>query len=229
MAGIVSCLTPEALLLVPLAFGAAGANGRAGTIALAVGLGLSMVLTGLIAGSLGMAFGFEAIWYRRLVCVLLILQGIALMSASLVERYSGLTGGHPGVFDAAPATPAGNVFRLLLLAFFVGANWWHPVLGPILGRATLMAADIWNSGLALGVLFAFGVGAAVPWILLGRILRFVSRPFAGGVLHGMAGKRLLGLTLLAVAVVGLSGEDIAIAHRLDAFLPDWTRKLAITF
>jgi cytochrome c biogenesis protein CcdA len=229
LAGIVSCLTPEALLLFPLALGAAGADGRASVIAPAVGLGLSLVLTGLLAGSLGLVFGFEAIWFRRVVCVLLVLQGIMLMSASMVERHPLLTGGLGGVFEAPGATSAGGAFRQFLLALFVGANWWRPAVGPILGKASLMAADTWNSGLALEVLFAFGLGAAVPWIVLGRIVRFVSRPFAGGVIHGMAGKRLLGLALLVVALLGISGQDMTVAHWLGALLPDWTRKLAITF
>ena len=81
----------------------------------------------------------------------------------------------------------GSALRRLLLALFIGANW-IPQIGPTLVKASLMAADIRNSGLALGVLFAFGVGAAIPWILLGRILRLLLRPFGGGVLHGMAGQ-----------------------------------------
>ena len=92
-----------------------------------------------------------------------------------------------------------------------------------------MAADTWNSALALAILFVFGMRAAAPWIVLGRILRLVSRPFAGAVLDGMAGMRILGLALLVVAVLGSTGWDIAMAHGLDAMLPAWTGKLATTF
>jgi len=228
LAGVVSCLTPEALLLLPLPLGAAGATGRAGVIALSVGLGLSLVLTGLLAGSFGFLFGCDAIWFRRVMCALLGLQGIALMSVSLVDRYPRLTGGLGGVFGDSDESSRGGTFRLLLLALVVGSNW-IPLVGPTLGKASLLAADTWNSGLALGVLFAFGAAAAVPWIILGRIVRVLVRPFAGGVLYGMPGKRLLGFSLLAVAILGGSGLDIAVAHQLDATLPAWTAKLAITF
>ncbi len=228
LAGVVSCLTPGALLLFPLMVASAGAIDRVSVIAPAIGLGLSLVLTGLVAGSLGALFGVEAIWFRRIVCGLLMLQGIMLMSATMVGRFPRLTGGEAGMFDARGATRSGRAFRRLLLALFVGANW-VPAVGPTLGTASLMAADTWNSGLALVVLLVFGMGAAAPWIVLGRIIRFVSRPFAGGIFEGMAGNRILGFTLLIVAVVGGIGLDLRMEHWLNALLPAWARKLAVTF
>jgi cytochrome c-type biogenesis protein len=221
LAGLVSCLTPEALLLFPLAVAAAGADrpGRLATIA--IGLGLSLVVTGAAA------LGFDAIWLRRVVCILLLLQGIALMSESTVERFPFLTGGLGGVHEI-PGASVRSGFRLLLLALFVGANWF-PQPGPTLVRASMRAADMRNSGLAFGVLFVFGVGAAIPWIVLGRIMRLLFGPVARQAFRGMAGKRVLGVTLLVVAVLGGSGLDLAMAHWLDARLPPWTRKLAIRF
>jgi cytochrome c-type biogenesis protein len=227
LAGMVSCLTPAAVLLFPLALGAAGASGRAGKIAPALGLGLAFVVTGIVAGSLGI-FGLDATSFRRIVCGLLVLLAIVLMSVSMVNRFPRLTGGHGNVFGVRGATQLGGAFRLILLTLFVGANW-VPLMGPTLGRASLMAADIWNSGLALAVLFVFGVGAAMPWIVLGRIIRFLARPFGGVVPHAMASKRLLALSLLAVAILGSTGLDIAMAHRIDGLTPAWTRKLAISF
>jgi cytochrome c-type biogenesis protein len=228
LGGLLSCLTPEALLLLPLSLAVAGGAGRAGVIATALGLGLSLVLTGLLAGSLGPGFGFEATLFRRIVCAVLVLQGIALMSAALVDQYPLFTGGHRSMFEQSGATSLGGALRRLLLALFIGANW-IPQIGPALGKASLMAADIRNSGLALGVLLAYGAGAAIPWIVVGRIIRFVLRPFAGGVLHGIAGQRLLGLSLFAVAIVGSTGLDITMAHWLSPKLPAWTYKASTRF
>jgi len=226
--GVLSCLTPETLLLFPLALAVAGGVGRANMIATAVGLGLSLVVTGLLAGSLGPGFGFEATLFRRIVCAVLVLQAIALMSTALIDHYPMFTGGHGSMFERSGATSVGSALRRLLLALFIGANWL-PQIGPMLVKASLMAADIRNSGLALGVLFAFGVGAAIPWILLGRILRFLLNPFVTGVLHGMAGQRLLGLSLFAVAIIGSTGLDVTMAHWLNPKLPAWTHRLSSTF
>jgi cytochrome c-type biogenesis protein len=228
LGGALSCLTPETLLLLPLALAVAGGAGRANMIATALGLGLSLVVTGLLAGSLGHGFGFEATLFRRIVCAVLVLQSIALMSAALLDHYPTFTGGHGSMFDRAGANSVGSAARRLLLALFIGANW-VPRIGPTLVKASLMAADIRNSGLALGVLFAFGVGAAVPWILLGRILRFVLHPFAAGVLYGTAGQRVLGVSLFAVAILGSTGLDLAMVHWLNPTLPAWTHRLSTTF
>ncbi len=226
LAGIVSCLTPEAFPLLPLMVCAAGAEGRASMLAPAVGLGLSLVLTGLVAGPVTTLTGID---FRSVACVLLGVQGFILMSASLTERFPRLTGGRGDMFDAQGGGSSGRVVRLCMLAILVGANWF-PMLGPMLGRASAMAADIWNSGLALAVLFAFGVGAALPLIFLGRVLRLLLRPFGGGgILHGMAGKRVLGLTLLVVAIIGGTRLEFMMNHWIGALLPDWTRKLATTF
>lgn len=226
--GVLSCLTPESLLLLPLALAVAGGAGRTNVIATAVGLGLSMILTGLLAGSLSHSFGFEATLFRRIVCAVLVLQAIGLMSAALSDHYPMFTGGRGRIYDRAGAGSVGSSLRRLLLALFIGANW-IPQIGPTLVKASLMAADIRNSGLALGVLFAFGVGAAIPWILLGGILRFLVRPLGGGVLYGMAGRRILGLSLFAVAIIGSTGLDAAMTHWLAPKLPAWTHRLSTTF
>jgi hypothetical protein len=153
--------------------------------------------------------------------------GIALMSVSLVERFSLLTGGHGRVF-ATPVSPFGNPFRMVLLAVLVGANWIPP-LGAVLGKASLTAAGTRNSLWASGILFAFGFAASVPWIVVGRIVRLLLRPMAAGRLEGMAGKRILGATFVIVAILGMTGLDVTMTHLFDAAMPGWTRKLAVTF
>jgi cytochrome c-type biogenesis protein len=228
LGGVVSFLTPETLLLLPLGLAIAGGVGRADMIATAVGLGLSLVLTGLLAGSLGHGFGFEAPLFRRIIGAVLILQGIALMSATLMDHYPMFTGGQGSMFDRTGTGSRASALRRLLLALVIGANWM-PQIGPTLVKASLMAADIRNSGLALAVLFAFGVGAAIPWIVLGRIIRLVLSPSAGGLLHGMAGSRIMGLSLIAVAILGSTGLDITMVHWLDPIVPSWAHKLSTMF
>jgi cytochrome c-type biogenesis protein len=222
LAGVVSCLTPEALLLLPLMIATAGAANRSGVLASAFGLGAAVILTGALAGSIGMVFGLGAEWLRRGVCALLILQAILLMRESTVERFSFLTGG-----GGIGPTRSGAM-RQFLLALFVGANW-NPLPGPTLGKASMMAADAQNYAMTFAILFLFGVGAAVPWIIVGRAIRLVAWGVAPRVLEGLAGQRILGMTLLAVAVVGISGQDVTLSQWLDRAAPAWMHKLSVTF
>jgi cytochrome c-type biogenesis protein len=232
MEGALSCLTPEALLLLPLVPAAARAVDRLSIIALALGLALSPVLTGVLAGSFGMLFGvqlgLEATLLRRIVCAGLIVLGCALMSGSMTERFPLLTGGRGGAFAALGSSSKGAAFRRLLLGLLLGANWL-PRAAPTLLKASLLAADTRDLALALGTLFMFGLAASLPWILLGRIVRLLLRPVASGAIEGMPAKRVLGLALIAVAIIGASGLELAMAHRIDTILPPWTGKLAVRF
>jgi cytochrome c-type biogenesis protein len=228
LAGILSCVTPEALLLFPVLLSSAAAVSRLSLFASAVGLGLSLVLTGVLAVTLGASFGFEAKWLRWIVCVLLFLQGIDLMSEASVERLAWLTGGKGSLWELPESITYGVEFRQFLLAFFVGANW-IPRVGPTLGKASMMAANAQSFGLAMAMLFMFGMGAAVPWIFAGRVIRRLVKLVAARVLTGMIGLRILGLALLTIAGLGIFGLDIPLLHWIDTMAPVWTRKLAVTF
>ena len=220
LAGMLSFLSPEAWLLIPLLASAAGAAGRAGAVAAIVGMGCALALTGMV----GTSFNLEAVWLRRIVCGLLLLQGACLMSERLVERFSLFTGGARG-FSTSADSNAGSMFRQFLLAFLLGAHWL-PRVGPVLGQASLMAADARNISLALEILFAFGVGAALPWIVLGRGIRMIIGDTAGG---GMSGKRFLGLLLLAVGALGLSELDAVAIQTISPFFPSWARAMVIKY
>ena len=225
LAGILSVMSPDSLMLLPLLFCAIGARDR--PLIIAPALGLSLVLTGVIAVSLSTRFGFDASRVRMGACIVLILQGLLLNSPSLSERYALFTGGAGGGFsDEAP--PPGVGVRHVLLTLFVGANWFPPI-GPTLAKTSLMAADGRTLPLALGTFFTFGLGAAIPWIILGRFIRALPGMANSGLVRGMAGKRVFGLLLIAVAVMGLTGGDLALSHRLDTLLPPWAAKIAGMF
>ena len=226
LAGLLSCLSPEALLLFPLMVGAAGAPKRAGVVGGLAGAGLSLVLSGMVAVSLGASFGLDAIWLRRIVGGILLAHGLMLMSPKLSNRFSWFTGGAVGLsFERRPGLAVGGMFRQFLLALLVAANWL-PKLTPLLARVSMMAADGRDVRLALGILFAFGVGAALPWILLGRMIRLsIGAPAT----EGMMGKAFLALSLFVVAGLSLSGFDQVVARTIDQALPQAARDLVMRY
>ena len=94
LGGVLSCLTPEALMLFPLFMAAAAAIDRISLVAIAAGLGLSLVLAGTLAVSVGTAFGFDAVWLRR---------------AASLNRYSTLSTPHrrpraPALMRSSPSS-----------------------------------------------------------------------------------------------------------------------------
>lgn len=228
LGGVLSCLTPEAVLLFPLCLTAAAAIDRISLAAIAVGMGLSLILAGSLAVTVGTAFGFDAIWLRRIVSVLLFILGFILTRRHMVEQFPGMTGGPYGHARSGGSVGDGTTLRQFALALLIGTVW-IPKVGATLGKASLMAADAHNAALALAVIFVAGVSASLPWIFLGRVMALVLRPVVLPLSHGMGGKRLLGFTLMILAAAALSGQDRTLVQRADRHIPAWAKSLAVRF
>jgi cytochrome c biogenesis protein CcdA len=230
LAGVLTVLSPCVLPLLPIVLGAAASQHRLGPLALAGGLALSFTAIGLFVATIGFAAGLDTGFFRTVSAVLLIGVGLVLLVPRLQEQFalaaapvSNWAGGYADNF-----TPGGlgGQFGLGLL---LGAVW-SPCVGPTLGAASVLAAKGENLPQVALTMLAFGVGAAVPLLLLGilsreALMRWRSRLMEGG----KAGKTALGLILIAVGLLVATGLD----KRLEAILveasPDWLTQLTTRF
>lgn len=226
--GVLSCLTPEAMLLFPLFMTAAAANGRTGLLAIAAGLGLSLVLAGSLAAAAASSFGFDAVWLRRIACLALLIVGFILIRREMVERLPTIAGGADGPRWYTHTEQIASPLRQFALALLVGTVW-IPKVGASLGKATLVAAGTRGDPLTQGVIFVTGASAALPWIVLGQVVALILRPVAPGLTRGMAGKRLLGFALMIVAAGALTGQDRVFVQWADQRTPAWAKALAVRF
>jgi cytochrome c-type biogenesis protein len=230
LAGVLTVLSPCVLPLLPIVLGAAASQHRLGPLALAGGLALSFTAIGLFVATIGFAAGLDTGFFRTVSAVLLIGVGLVLLVPRLQEQFalasapvSNWAGGYADNF-----TPGGlgGQFGLGLL---LGAVW-SPCVGPTLGAASVLAAKGENLPQVALTMLAFGVGAALPLLLLGilsreALMRWRSRLMEGG----KAGKTALGLILVAVGLLVATGLD----KRLEAILveasPDWLTQLTTRF
>ncbi|MBS0559056.1 MAG: sulfite exporter TauE/SafE family protein [Proteobacteria bacterium] len=230
LAGVLSILSPCVLPLLPLVLGPAASAGRFGLPALAAGLVLSFVTVGLFVATIGFSIGLDGDFFRLAAAVLLAGLGIVLLSASLQNRFAVAAG---GVSDAgnrwiARISPQGSGGQFVL-GLLLGTVW-SPCVGPTLGAASLLAAQGRSLGAVAAVMAAFGLGAALPLLLLGSLSREAMRRWRGTLTDaGKGGKRMLGVAALAVGLLILTGLD----HRLEAFAldraPDWLVALTARF
>ena len=225
LAGLLSCLTPEALLLLPLGLAAIGAGSIVAALGSALGLGMALVLAAPLCVWVGEISGYGPVMLRWIACILLLLQGLILSRRSLTEEFSYLSGGTGNDFRVISEGVLTGFVRHLLLGGVIGAIWL-PRLGPALGNATLRAVDAQSNLLPLIALFLFGVAAALPWIVLGRILRTPLRLIARPFVDGMWANRIFGLVLLAVSALVLSGLERPVMDRINLSIPDWAQRLA---
>ncbi len=226
LAGILSTLSPCVLPIVPLVLGAAASEHRLGPAALAAGLALSFTVVGLFVATIGFAVGLDAGVFRAAAAMLLIGIGTVLIVPSFQAQLA-VAAGPVGNwteqrFGGFSTTGLAGQFGVGLLLGVV----WSPCVGPTLGAASVMAARGENLAQVALTMLAFGLGAALPLLLLGTLsretlMRWRNRMLAAG--KGV--KQVMGGVLVGVGVLILSGLDKAVEAWLVAASPEWLTTL----
>lgn len=222
ISGVLSTLSPCVLPLLPIVIGSAVSAHRRGALALGVGLIFSFTAFGLFIATVGLSIGLDEQTLRFAAGVLLCIAGAVLLIAPLQRRFalaaSKLSAGGDGLLRRmAPQGWQGQ----LLIGIVLGAIW-TPCVGPTLGAASVLASQGKNLGEAATVMLVFGIGAALPLILVGSVSRQALGRVRGRMMaFASAGKLLLGLLLLALGLGIVSGYDRALEVWLTVHSPDW--------
>lgn len=230
VAGILSTLSPCVLPLLPVLLTTASSEHRFGPAALAAGLGLSFAMIGMFVATLGIGIGLDADLFRRVGAVLLASIGTALVLPALHMQLSAALGplsnrisGSLGRFSTS------GVLGQFLLGLLLGAVW-SPCVGPTLGAATVLASQGSATTEVAAVMFTFGLGAALPLLIMGMASREALlrlRPSLLVVGRGM--RTLLGMILVVMGIGIFMGFD----KQLEAFLveasPAWLTRLTTMF
>jgi len=230
LAGILSTLSPCVLPVLPLILGAAVAVHRAAILALALGMALSFVVLGLFIATIGFSIGIDGDVLRLASAVLLAAFGLVLLLSPLQTAFARAASpvGQVGNRLLARLTPRGAGGQFLL-GIILGAVW-SPCVGPTLGAASMLAAQRQDLGAVAAVMFAFGLGTSVPLLVLGTLSREAMLRWRGHLLHvGHAGKLVLGVVALGVAVLIVSGLDRRLEVALVEASPDWLTALTTRF
>lgn len=230
VAGMLSTLSPCVLPLLPLVLGPAMATHRLGLPALAAGLVASFVGVGLFVATVGFSIGLDGDVFRGISAVLLGVMGVVLLSGALQQRFAMAAG---GVSDAgsrliARITPTG-LRGQFVLGLLLGAVW-SPCVGPTLGAASVLAAQGRDLASVVAVMVAFGLGTAVPLMVVGLLSREALTRWRGKLMSaGKTGKLVLGGGALAVSALILTGGDRSLETALVAASPAWLTDLTTRF
>jgi cytochrome c-type biogenesis protein len=230
LAGVLSTLSPCVLPLLPIVLGAAVSEHRFGPAALAGGLALSFTAIGMFVATIGYGIGLDAGFFRVAGALLLITIGTILLVPRLQTQFaaaaapiSGWTEKH---FGGIETTGLKGQFALGLL---LGAVW-SPCVGPTLGAASVLASQGKDLGQVAIVMLAFGVGAALPLLLLGMLSREALLHWRNRLMEaGKGGKMLLGVLLVGVGVLIASGLDKRLETLLVEASPDWLTELTTRY
>lgn len=229
-AGALSTLSPCVLPLLPVLLASAVQQHVLGPMALASGLSISFTGIGLLTASLGIGLGIDAGVLRLVGALLLLMVGVVLLVPVMQTEIARLAGPlmawTGGLLQRLPAKGLGPQFLLGLALGVV----WSPCTGPTLGAAVGMAAQRETMFQAVGVMAVFGVGVSMPLLALayGSRQAVLARRDRLGRLSSIA-KPAMGVALIAVGVLVLTGLDKAIETVLTDAMPDWLLTLTTRY
>jgi cytochrome c biogenesis protein CcdA len=230
LAGLLSILSPCVLPLVPIVLGTALSQHRLGPVALAAGLTISFVAIGLFVALFGFAIGLDSGFFRAIGAAMLLIVGMLMVAPDLSTKL------------AAAAGPVGNWAEQQFGGFSTLGLWgqfgvglllgmvWSPCVGPTLGAASVLAAQGKDLGQVVGTMGMFGIGSALPLLLLGLLSRqqMLSWHRALG-RTGLMLKTALGVLLLMLSGSILLGLDRMIEADLVTAAPQWLTDLTTRF
>ena len=230
LAGIVSILSPCVLPILPIVLGGAASEHRRGPLALAAGLAVSFTAIGLFVATIGFSVGLDLGVFRTFAGIVLLALGLAMLVPAAGARLATAAGplsdwtqSRFGGFDRGGLSGQFGVGLLL------GAVW-SPCVGPTLGAASLMAARGENLGQVALTMLAFGIGAGLPLAALGALSREKLLGLRDRMMSaGQGAKTALGLVVVAVALLVLTGWDKVIEAALVEASPAWLTNLTTRF
>ncbi len=226
LAGILTFLNPCVLPVLPIVFGSAANEHRYGPVALAAGLALSFTAVGLFIATVGLSLGIDASTFRTASAIMLILFGVLLAVPKAQYRLQTVLG---PISNWASTRSQQHEGSGLTGQFGLGAllgAMWSPCVGPTLGAASLLAAQGQQLPMVALAMLLFGIGAAIPLLILGTVLRSRMQAMRGRLgSAGRNGRLFLGGAMLIAGLLVLSGLDKRLEVLFLDFAPGWATTL----
>ena len=207
--------------------GTAASKGRYGPILLAAGLVLSFVVIGMFVSLVGFSIGLDGKFFRLIAAVMLIAIGL-LLAVPYLQRQFAVASGPVGnwVDQRFGGGEAGGQFGIGLL---LGAVW-SPCVGPTLGAASLLAAQGQNLAQVAITMMSFGLGVAVPLVIIGMMSRELLMRWRGRMLSsGLVVRSVLGGLFVFTGVMIITGQDKFLEAALVDASPEWLTTLTTRF
>ncbi len=230
LAGVLSTLSPCVLPLLPIILAAAASTHRLGPLALAVGVAVSFTVIGLFVATIGYSIGLDSGAFRLLGAFVLMAIGTILLVPRLQEEFAILASPVGNLaqnqFGSTERAGLSGQFALGLLLGLV----WSPCVGPTLGAASVLASQGKDLGIVAAAMLAFGIGTAVPLLLLGLLSRETMMAWRGRLMDtGKSGKLVLGGILLSLGLVIATGFDKRLEATLVDLSPAWLTALTTQY
>jgi cytochrome c biogenesis protein CcdA len=199
-------------------------------LALAAGLALSFTVLGLFIALVGFGLGIDAGMFRFAAAATMVALGAILLvpswQAQLAAAGGPISTWTDRRFGGFASSGLAGQFAIGLL---LGAVW-APCVGPTLGAASLLASQGQDLARVTLTMAVFGIGAALPLVLLGLLSRATLMRVRSKLMSaGKFGKGALGAAFILIGVAIVSGTDKKIEAALVEASPQWLTELTTSF
>jgi cytochrome c-type biogenesis protein len=211
--GILTILSPCVLPVLPIILGRSLQSHRWGPIVLVTGL-----VTGFsVAGSL---LGFTASWFTNAANILRQVAIATLLVLGLLTLFPKWS---YRLFSALPISRWTQGTGVGLTGeFWIGAQLgllWTPCAGPVLGAILVLAAANHAVLSAFWLLFAYGMGTAIPLLLIAYGGRRMSQSFLRLRSQSERLQQVGGIMIVMTAIAIILGWDIQLQLWLAPLFP----------
>jgi cytochrome c biogenesis protein CcdA len=212
-AGILTVLSPCVLPILPIVVGRSLSTHTLGPIALVSGLVASFAVAGSLLGiTTGWLTGLMS-FLRSFSIFLLLLLGILTLFPDWSYRLFSYLRIDRLIKEPKQVGLIGEFWLGTQLGFL-----WTPCAGPVLGSILVLSVDRQFAG-ALGLLVAYGIGAALPMLAIAYGGRQVSQRFVKLRASSKLLTRIGGGVIIATAIAILLGWDVQVQLWLAPFFP----------
>lgn len=214
LGGTLTVLSPCVLPILPILVGRSLQSHRYGPLSLVMGLVVGFAVAGSVVG-------ISASWLTGLTNFLrsfaiVVLLGLGLLAIFPIWSYRLLS-----------LLPIGKLAKEPTRKGLAGEFWlgtqlgllWVPCAGPVLGGILVLAAVNHQILGAFGLLVVFGLGAAVPMLLIAYGGRKLTQRLLKLRAHSTVLQRAGGVMIVVTAIAILLGWDIQVQLWLAPFFP----------
>ncbi|MEH6420075.1 cytochrome c biogenesis CcdA family protein [Pseudomonas sp. CGJS7] len=230
LAGLLTALSPCVLPVLPMVASSATGRSRWGLVTLAAGLALSFTIIGVVVTSSGSLLGLDERTLRKGAGALMLVFGTILLSQTLqhaMERVVSRFGDVGG--RAALRIRSDHPAAQFAVGSLMGVAW-TPCVGPTLGAAIALAANGKDLGEVSLVMLVFSLAAALPLVALGLASRsWFLRNHDRAARFAQIGRRAMGVGLLAIGLLVLTGMDKQLESLLLQLTPAWLVELTTRY
>ncbi|MEI6328337.1 MAG: cytochrome c biogenesis CcdA family protein [Pseudanabaena sp. ELA645] len=213
LGGLLTAFSPCVLPVLPIVIGRSLQTHRYGPIALVTGMISGFAIAGSLLGIASLWFTSLANFMRYFAIAILLVLG----TLSLFPKLNYL------LLSKLPIPKFKQPERVNLLGeFFLGSQLgllWTPCAGSVLGGILVLAAVENQVFSAFVLLLFYGIGAAIPILLLAYSSRYFSKAFLRLRAHSQLLQRIGGLLISLTAIAIILGWDVKIQLWLAPLFP----------